>query len=362
MPTIKDILNKMNVLAPTQIAYSWDNVGLMLGDPNWEVKKILLTLDVTPNAIKKAIDAGVDLIIAHHPFIFRPIKSVTDPKFISLIENRIGVISFHTNLDLVVGGVNTSLAKALGLTDWQPLATESGTEWLKFEMSIPEIHLDLMKEAINNAGGGRIGDYDNCSTTWDANVHFRPLKGSNPYSGTQGVISNNKVVKFTFMIEAFRRFSIESVIKSVHPYEQPGYTITKVENPVPTYSLGVIGKLEKPIPMNAFAKFVKAELSAPSVKLWPAGKDADTLISTVAVCGGSGTSVLGKAIGRADLLVTADLTYHTILDSPLPLIDAGHLYTEYPVLKSLENYLAEDTLEFSYLSLTEHEYSELRDI
>ncbi len=359
MQTIKDILRKLNALAPTAIAYSWDNVGLMLGSPDWEVKKILLTLDVTENAINKAIEIGADLILAHHPFIFRPVKSITDPRHIKLIEKRIGVISIHTNLDLVHGGVNTALAEILGLSDWEPLSTESGTEWLKFEMSIPETHLAQMLKALAEAGAGKVGAYDMCSTTWDSEVRFRPQANSNPFSGETGIVAQDKVKRLSFMAESFHRFAIETTIKQVHPYEEPGYTITKVENPSPSYKLGLIGKLKTPLEMSEFAEFVKSKLQAPSVKLWPANNSDGSMIKTVAICGGSGTSVLGKAIGKADILVTADLTYHTILDSPIPLIDAGHLYTEYPVLKNLESYLADDSLKFEYLPLDEHEYSGL---
>jgi dinuclear metal center YbgI/SA1388 family protein len=362
MITIKDILARMNKLAPTQIAYSWDNVGLMVGEPDWQVRKILLTLDVTKAAITKAIAEKADLIISHHPFIFRPIKSVTDPRIIKLIENKIGVISFHTNLDLVNGGVNTTLAQKLELCNLEPLAHESGTDWLKFELYVPEAHLESIRNALTTAGAGRIGMYDNCSASWEVEGSYRPLAGSKPFAGNEGEISHEREIKLEFMAETFRRSAIETSIKSNHPYEQPVYTITKVENPVPTYSLGIIGSLEAPLTMLEFSEKVKDKLSAKHVRLWTAGKDCNDLISRVAVCGGSGTSIIGKVLGRADLLVTADLTYHTILDSQLPLIDAGHLYTEYPILEQLADYLADAELEFVYLTLNEHEFSGLMEI
>ncbi|MBN2830497.1 MAG: Nif3-like dinuclear metal center hexameric protein, partial [Candidatus Cloacimonetes bacterium] len=287
MPTIKDILAKMNKLAPTQIAYSWDNVGLMVGDPEWQVKKILLTLDVTKAAIEKAIAEKADLIVSHHPFIFRPIKSVTDPRIIKLIENKIGVISFHTNLDLVNGGVNTALAQKLELCDLEPLTHESGTEWLKFELYVPESHLENLRNALIAARAGRIGMYDNCSASWEVEGRYKPLAGSNPFNGTAENISAEKEIKLEFMAEAFRRSAIETTIKSNHPYEQPVYTITKVENPVPTYSLGIIGSLKEPLTMLEFGAKVKDKLSAKHVRLWTAGRDGDDLISRIAVCGGS---------------------------------------------------------------------------
>ncbi len=362
MLTIKDILNRLNTLAPTAIAYHWDNVGLMLGSPDWEVKKILLTLDVTDKAIKKAIEIKADLIISHHPFIFRAINCITNPVYIELIQKRIAVISMHTNLDIVDGGVNTALAETLGLSDWQALSHESGTDWLKFEVYLPEEDLDRVKKAVADSGGGKIGFYDSCSSSWQVESNFKPLHGSNPTLGTNDELSTVKEVKLEFMAESFLKATMMRVIHANHSYEEPVYTITKVENPIPTYSLGLIGKLAEPIDFRSFATFVKKQLNAPFVRLWYGNKSKESNVTTVAVCGGSGASVIGKAIGKADILVTADLTYHTILDSKLPLIDAGHLFTEYPVLKKLENYLSCDELEFEYLTLDEHEYTTLESI
>ena len=259
---VKDIVKFLNDFANPNLAFEWDNVGFQIGNGETKVTKILLTLDVTENAINKAIKEKVNLIISHHPFIFRPIKKITNPFYFRLIKNDISVYCAHTNLDVIQNGVNDALAKKIGLQNPKIILQETGI--------------------------------------------------------------TTEITKY------FQRDD---------------------EN----LGLGLIGELKTPQKLNDFAKFVKTKLECPFVKLWLGNKNKDKLIKKVAVCGGSGSNLIPKIIGKADVFVSSDFTYHTILDSPIPLIDAGHFYTENPVLTNLAQILENFNIEIIMLKSTEHE-------
>jgi putative NIF3 family GTP cyclohydrolase 1 type 2 len=163
--TVQDICNLMQELAPTGLALPWDNVSLQLGDKNWQVEKLLLTLDVTPAAVEKAIQNQVDCIVSHHPLVFKPLKQFTDPLLLKLAAHQIAVYSAHTNLDAAPQGVNFCLARKLGLQNLEPLSAETGCEWLHVSVYVPQSHLIQVREAVAEAGAGIIGNYDHCATS-----------------------------------------------------------------------------------------------------------------------------------------------------------------------------------------------------
>ncbi len=259
---VKDIVKFLNDFANPNLAFEWDNVGFQIGNGETKVTKILLTLDVTENAINKAIKEKVNLIISHHPFIFRPIKKITNPFYFRLIKNDISVYCAHTNLDVIQNGVNDALAEKLNLQNTKIILNETGltTEITKYFQKDDE-----------NLG------------------------------------------------------------------------------------LGLIGELEVPQKLAEFAKFVKAKLKCPFVKLWIGNKNENRLIKKVAVCGGSGSNLIPKIIGNADVFVSSGFDYHTLLSCKMPLIDAGHFYTENPVLNNLHKILKEFNLEIIELKADEHE-------
>lgn len=160
---VKDIMRKVEGFAPLGLAMSWDNVGLLLGDAQREVNKAVTCLDVDENAVNKAIEIGAELIVSHHPLIFRAINKITDPLLLKLIEHKIAVISLHTNLDVAPKSVNHVLAEALGLTVIEHLSQETGESWHRFSLTVPVDHLEPVREAIFAAGAGLIGLYDSCS-------------------------------------------------------------------------------------------------------------------------------------------------------------------------------------------------------
>ncbi len=352
---VRDIFDLLNRLAPDGLAMDWDNVGLQLGRPEWPAGKILLTLDVTPSAADYATARRFDLIVSHHPLIFKPFRAVTRPEVLNLARAGIAVIALHTNLDVVPQGVNYSLADVLGLQVLGLLSEETGAKWYHGSVTVPPLYAEKVMETIHSAGAGRIGCYDCCSTRHEITGTFRPLEGSNPLLGRHGKLEKVDEVELEFMVDSFNLSAVQRAIAKAHPYETPAVYFVEAQNANPAFGLGLVCELKKALKLSALAEQVKARLKAPFVRLWTAGKDKDTLVRTVAVCGGAGGSLISLAAGKADVFITGDINYHALLESAIPLINAGHFYTEYPVLNKLKKLLAEEGIKADLLPLSRHE-------
>ena len=352
---VRDIVAHLNKIANPGLAYDWDNVGFQLGDAETDVKKILLTLDVTENAIDKAVSENINLIISHHPFIFRAVKKITNPIYLKLIKNNISVYCMHTNLDVIKKGVNFALADKLGLQNLEFLSTESGAELLHIAVYVPDNAMEVVAEAIFTAGAGTIENYENCLIDYEVSGQFKPMKGSNPDVGKHDVLEKVIERKLEFFADSFNLNRIISAMKKAHPYETPAYAVYPQGRKSENYGLGLIGELNDEINLVDFAKSVKDNLKAPFVKLWKAEKTEETKVKKIATCGGSGSSLLGKVHGRADVFVSGDFTYHTLLDSKVPIVDAGHFYTEFPVLENIKQMLKDFDAEVTEFKIDEHE-------
>ncbi|MEA1972488.1 MAG: Nif3-like dinuclear metal center hexameric protein, partial [Candidatus Cloacimonadota bacterium] len=340
--------------ANPQLAEEWDNVGLLIGEPENEVTKILLALDLTENAVNKAIKEKAQLIVTHHPAIFRPLKKITHPLYIKLIKNEIAVLSAHTNFDVTKGGVNSALAEKLNLKNLEFISTKTGTDFYHISVMVPSENAEKLKDTIVKVGGAEIGNYSQCFNSSIVEGEFIPNKNANPSIGRKRILEKVKELKIDFQAEGFKLSKIVRAIHKVHPYETPVYYINQLTSKSPNYGLGFIGELSQPTNLRKFSKFVKESLSAPNVDVWLANRDFDYSIRKIAICGGSGTSLLSKVIGKADVFVSADFTYHTIIDSPIPLIDAGHFYTEQPSLDNFEKILTVFHLPIIRISIKEH--------
>lgn len=355
MITVSDIVSHLHKIANPGLAFDWDNVGLQIGSPQQEVKKILLTLDVTKNAVEKAIDEKADLIISHHPIIFKPIKKITNPLYLKLIQNNISVYCAHTNLDVVKKGVNFALAEKLGLNNLEFLSTETGAKLYHVAVYVPQDSMIEIANAVFEAGAGTIGNYTNCLNDYEVSGQYKPMEGSDPILGEQDKLEKVVERKLEFFVDSFNLQKVISAMKKAHPYETPAYAVYPQERQSENYGLGLIGELSKAVTLKDFAEIVKKNLNAPFVKLWLADKELESIVQKVAICGGSGSSLLPQVYGRADVFVSSGFNYHTLLDSKIPLIDAGHFYTENPVLKNLREMLADFDVEIIQLEADEHE-------
>jgi dinuclear metal center YbgI/SA1388 family protein len=320
--TVSNIVSHLHKIANPGLAYDWDNVGLQIGNPEQEVKKILLTLDVTNNAVEKAINEKADLIISHHPIILKPIKKITNPLYLRLIQNNISVYCAHTNLDVVKKGVNFALAEKLSLKNLEFLSTETGAKLYHVAVYVPQDSMIEVANAIFEAGAGTIGNYKNCLNDYEVSGQFKPMEGSDPILGKQDKLEKVVERKLEFFVDSFNLLKVISVMKKAHPYETPAYAVYPQERQSENYGLGLIGNLKNKLTLRNFAELIKRRLNASFVKLWLADKKQDSLVQKVAICGGSGSSLIPQVYGRADVYVSSGFNYHTLLNSKISLKDA----------------------------------------
>lgn len=332
-------------LAPKHMAEEWDNVGLQIGSPTAEVKRVLLALDVDEAVVREAEENAVELIIVHHPMLMKGIKSIdvdtVQGRLISrLIKSNITVYSAHTNLDSANGGVNTVLAKKLGLQNIKVLHATGNQKYVKLVVFVPVDYQEAVRTALGDAGAGWIGNYSDCTFRTTGMGTFRPREGSNPFIGQQEQVEQVQEVRLETILPVEKLSAIVKTMKLAHPYEEVAYDIYPVNNQGPAYGLGRIGTLPEEI---SFVEFVKQLKKALDIQVVKAGGIQQRKIKTVAVCGGSAGELWTKALAKgADVYVSGDIKYHTAQDitaAGLTFVDAGHFHSEFPIVQEVYNYL-----------------------
>jgi len=341
------IVELIEKLAPKREAEDWDNVGLQVGHPADKVSRVLVTLDLTEPVALEAIDQGVDMIVTHHPLIFRPLKQVRfdlpEGKLIQLlIKKGIAVYAVHTNLDNCAGGVNTILADLLGLKDIEVLEAHYG-KLVKIAVYVPRGYEEQVRQALCDNGGGWIGNYSDCTFSTAGEGTFRPREGANPFIGKRGDLERAGEFRLeTIVREQDLARAVKAMIKA-HPYEEVAYDLYPLLNEGKTYGMGRIGRLPAAVTLGRLGEIVGEALEVAAVRI--AG-NPDQLVTRVAVCGGSGGSFVHRAaFAGAEVLVTGDVKHHEGLDAlarGLAVIDAGHYGTERPVVPVLARYLREE--------------------
>lgn len=332
---IQDLIGVVNSLFPPSLAEEWDNVGLQVGDPSAEVTKVLVCLDVTSEVLKAAAENGAEAVISHHPLVFRPLQTLTPRDgtgqlLMQAVRENIAVISAHTNLDRAAGGLNDWLAARLGVKACEPLAPAPPGDLLKLSVFVPCGYEGPVSEAIFSAGAGSIGDYDCCSFRTTGTGTFRPGEQSNPFLGESGQLESAREIRLETIVPRERLGRVLDGMKRAHPYEEVAYDLVSLLNQRPDIGLGRIGRLQTKTTLGGFVATVREALGASSMRV--VGRD-EQAVGKVALCGGSGSSLLSEAIRQgADVLVTGDIKYHearAAQDRGVGLIDAGHFATEH---------------------------------
>lgn len=330
---IQDLIGLIHTDYPPSLAEDWDNVGLQVGDPAAPLERVLITLDVTAATLDEAESLGVQVIVAHHPLIFRPLKNITalDPSsrlLMRAIAANIAIIAAHTNLDGGVDGLNDWLAAKLGIKDVLPIKGGS-LPLFKLVVYVPVGHEKVVEDALFAAGAGTIGTYDHCSFASAGTGRFRPGATSVPFIGSPGQESTPAEIRLETIVSAERVAKVIDKMRKAHPYEEPAYDLLLLQNRRADLGLGRIGRLPQALPLQDYARQIGTALGTDSLRLVG---DPGRLVSKVACCGGSGASLIFEAQRQgADLLVTGDIKYHdarNALDLGLALIDAGHFATE----------------------------------
>ncbi|WP_426059069.1 Nif3-like dinuclear metal center hexameric protein [Hymenobacter sp. B1770] len=348
MPTVQDLARLLEAAAPLAYQESYDNAGLQCGDPQAEIRGVLIALDCTPNVVAEALARGCNVVVCHHPVIFRPIKRLTganevEQTIIAALKNDVAIYAAHTNLDNVRGGVNDKLAEKLGLTKTRVLAPQSGT-LARLITYVPHRPEDQQADvasrvlaALYAAGAGQVGQYSECSFRAEGTGTFTPGTGTIPAIGTQNQPETVPELRVEVLLPLHRQAAVLRALRIAHPYEEVAYELVKLENTHQDVGAGLVGELPAPMSPAAFRAMLKQQLLVPVVKHTPFEKD----IKTVAICGGAGAFLIGatRAAG-ADAYVTGDVKYHEFFgaEGRLMLCDVGHFESEqftYEVFRDL---------------------------
>ena len=233
MPTLSDVADLLHGWYPPATADSWDAVGLVAGDPEQEVRKILFAVDPAPAVAQEAADWGADLVVVHHPLFLKPVHGIsrTTPKARTLgvlLDAGCALLTAHTNADQAVGGVSEALATTLGLTNLAPVVARDPSPTDKLTVFVPSPDADRLREALAAAGAGTIGDYDSASFSTPGEGRFRPLAGANPAIGEAGRLEVVDEVRVEVVLARPRRTAVVAALLAVHPYEQPAYDIVEL--------------------------------------------------------------------------------------------------------------------------------------
>lgn len=346
---VKELEKLLDSIAPKKLAWEKDNVGLQIGSYDKPVNKILLTLDLTEEVIEECISKNIDLIISHHPLFFVPLKNIhtSDARgklIFKLIENGISLTSVHTNLDFTQYGVSYALAEKLELKNIRVLKpAESMLK--KIVVFVPTDYTEKITEAMTLAGAGKIGEYDYCSYRTSGIGTFKGGKQTQPFIGTPGELEKVEEIRLEMIVPNWKLSDVINAMLRLHPYEEPAYDIYPLDNKFSEYGAGAIGMYENPMSTKKFLQLVKEKLECEVLKFVEGVQDK---IKTIAVCGGSGSSLIQEAIeSRADAFVTGDVSYHQFqhYKGKILLVDAGHFETEFNILEKfaeiLKNKLAE---------------------
>ena len=334
MPTVRDVVSRFEKRVPKNLSVPKDPIGLHFGDWNQEVKVIMTTLDIRPSVIEEAIAKKVDLIIAHHPPIFRPVVlfDLTVPQnkmFQQILKHDIAVYAAHTNLDVVEGGVNDWLADELLLTDVTVMSPTTTIPSVKVITYVHKNNAEKVLEAMFEAGAGAIGDnYKDCAFQTSGVGQFTPVKGANPAIGSLNKPEFVEEVKLEVVCSEKVLSDVLKSLRASHPYEEPAIDVFSLKNAGKTLGFGRVGNLSKEMTQEEFITFVTERFKLKGLRYVPSRVNPDGLISRVAVMGGSGGNYYMDALKNgADAFVTGDIFYHTahdIQETSLFLVDAGH--------------------------------------
>ena len=329
---IKEIVSALERFAPLPLQDGFDNAGLQIGLTDAEATGALLCLDVTEAVLDEAIALGYNLVISHHPLIFKGYKSITGKDYVErcilkAIKNDIVIYSAHTNLDNAPEGVNFKIAEKIGLKNVRVLEAKENA-LLKLVTFVPATRAEEVRTALASAGCGCIGNYDSCSYNVEGEGMFRALESANPYCGKIGELHVEKETRIETILPTYRKAEVIKALLAAHPYEEPAFDLYPLQNSWQQAGAGVIGELETPETELEFLKRIKKTFEVGCLKH---NRLTGREIQTVALCGGAGAFLMPLAIrNRADVFITGEIKYHDYFghDTDILLAEIGHYESE----------------------------------
>ncbi|MDR0612569.1 MAG: Nif3-like dinuclear metal center hexameric protein [Dysgonamonadaceae bacterium] len=329
---IAQIIAELEDYAPLSFQENFDNSGLQVGDVSVEARGVLLCLDVTENVVDEAIQLDCNLIVSHHPLLFKPLKKLTGKTYvercvIKACKNDIAVYASHTSMDNAFGGVNHHLAGKIGLQNVRALSPKKDC-LLKLITFVPEAQAETVRNALFNAGAGQIGNYDSCSFNVSGSGTFRAGVDAHPYAGSVGEFHTEPEIRIETVVPAYKKSAALRALLAAHPYEEPAYDFYILENEWAQVGSGIVGELPNPESEESFLQKLKAGFGLKTLKHSPfTGKQ----IRKVAVCGGSGAFLIPDAIAcGADIFITGEAKYNDYydVDNRILLAVIGHHESE----------------------------------
>ena len=350
---INDIIQTLETYAPPSYQESYDNAGLLTGNAGWDCTGIICSLDATEDVIEEALSKNCNLVVAHHPIIFSGLKKITGKDYIErtiikAIKNDVAIYAIHTNLDNVHNGVSRVMADKLGLQNCKVLDPKTGL-LKKLYTFVPVADAEKVRAALFAAGGGSIGNYNECSFTAEGLGTYKAGENTNPYIGEQGKRAETEEIKLEIIFESHRQSKILSALLQSHPYEEVAYDIVSLDNAYQNVGSGIIAEFPQEIEEEDFLQILKTGFHLPVIKHT---KLLQKKVRTIALCGGSGFFLLKKAIAqKADVFITSDIKYHEFFDADgkILLADIGHWESEQFTIDLLHDILTSEFPTFAVL-------------
>jgi dinuclear metal center YbgI/SA1388 family protein len=353
VPRLADLISILDGWFDPRWAEPWDAVGLVCGDPAEPVERVLLAVDAVPATVAEALSTRTQLLLTHHPLLLTAVHGVgaDTPKgelVHRMIRNDLAHFVAHTNADVADPGVSDALAARIGLTAVRPLAEQTDEALAKLVVFVPVPDAPRLIDALAEAGAGAIGDYDRCAWTVEGEGTFRPLPGADPTLGRIGEIERVVEARVEMVVPSRLRRTVIEALRAAHPYEEPAFDLL-TGTPIPgRRGTGRVGELAEPVSLREFVAHAAAALPATAAGVRAAG-DPERSVRTVAVCGGSGASLIEHARqAGADVLLTADVKHHPAVEAvteraagAMALVDAAHWATEAPWLDAVAARLRE---------------------
>lgn len=355
--TIQKVIAEIEKLIAISQAEDFDNVGLLCGLPERNVSGILVCHDALENVVEEAIQKNCNLIVCFHPIIFSGLKSLTGKNYVEravlkAIENKIAIYAIHTAFDNDYFGVNAGICNLLGLQNLKILQPKKNN-LKQLNVYVPRDYSENLKEALFSAGAGNIGFYDECSFITEGKGTFRPIEGSNPFSGQKNIRENTEEDMISVIFESYKQNQIVAAMKSAHPYEEVAHQIYTLDNENQYSGLGMYGEFETEMEEKDFLNFVKEKFKLNIIK----HSDLNNRkIKRVGVLGGSGASGIRSAFSKkCDAYLTGDLKYHDyfLAESKMLICDIGHYESEQLVSQQLFEILSQKFSTFAVLKSSE---------
>lgn len=350
---VKELVKVFEEFASVKLQEEFDNSGLTVGNPEQIINGVLLTIDITPEVVEEAIEKKCNLIISHHPLIFKGIKSITGKNYVEnalilAIKNNIAIYSAHTNIDVVYNGVSSKICDKLELENRKVLVPKKAF-LNKIVTYVPEKHAEKVRNAMFLAGAGHIGDYSGCSYNIKGYGSFKAEQNANPFVGEIGKIHFEEEIRIEMIFPDHLQKTIVDELKTAHPYEEVAYDIIKIKNDWDRAGLGMYGELKKPISELELFNRLKEIFN---VKIIKHSAFLNKKVKRIAVCGGSGASFIHNAIAsQSDVYITGDIKYHDFFDAKdkILLADIGHFESEQFTKEIFYDIINKNNIKFAVL-------------